>query len=98
MHEAIEQRGDDHHIAEQARPVLERAVRGDDGGSFFVAAHEHVGELIARVRGELAQVASALAAWLLPVPGGPMKSTSSRWPMNLSVASSSPSRLGRRGL
>ncbi len=49
MHEAIEQRGDDHDIAEQTRPVLERAVRGDDGGSFLVAAHEHVGELIERV-------------------------------------------------
>src|SRR5207247_8464097 len=34
----------------------------------------------------VARVASALAAWLLPVPGGPMKSTSSRWSVRLLFA------------
>jgi hypothetical protein len=31
MHEPVEKGRDEHDIAEQARPVLERAVGGDDG-------------------------------------------------------------------
>ena len=55
MHEAVEERSHDDHVAEQPPPVLERAVGGDDRGGALVAAHEHVGELVAGVRGELAQ-------------------------------------------
>ncbi len=55
MHEAVEQRGDHDHVAEQLRPVFEGPVGGDDGGALFIAAHEHVGELVAGLDRQLAQ-------------------------------------------
>lgn len=32
-------------IAEELRPVVDESIRGDYGGEFLLAAHEHVGEL-----------------------------------------------------
>src|SRR3972149_4298990 len=55
MHEAIEERRDHHHVAEEPGPILERPVRGDDGGGLFVPSHEHVGQFVACLGGELAQ-------------------------------------------
>jgi len=47
--------GDDHHFAEQSRPVVDRTIGGDDGRGFFVTAHQHVGEFVAGVGGQSAQ-------------------------------------------
>ena len=55
VHEAVEQRCGHKNIAELLRPVIEGMVRGDDGGEFLVATHEHVGEFIAGVWQKLAQ-------------------------------------------
>jgi putative ABC transport system permease protein len=55
MHQPIEQRCDDDDIAEEFRPVLDRPIRGDDRRALFVAAHEHIGELVAGARREFAE-------------------------------------------
>jgi hypothetical protein len=36
MHEPVEQRSHHDDIAEQFRPVIQSAIRGDDGGSFLM--------------------------------------------------------------
>ena len=48
VHQAVEQRRDDDDVAEEFRPVIDGSVGGDDGGELFVAAHQHVGKLVAR--------------------------------------------------
>ena len=55
MHQAVEERGDHDHVAEQPRPVFDRAIGGHDRGGAFVATHQDVGQLLAGVGGQLAQ-------------------------------------------
>src|SRR5271170_3292042 len=47
MHQAVEERCDDDHVAEQGTPVLDWAVRGNERGGFFVATHEDISEFVA---------------------------------------------------
>ena len=47
VHQAVEQRRHDDHVAQQRGPVLDRSVGRDDRGAFFVTTHQHVGEFIA---------------------------------------------------
>ncbi len=42
-------------IAEQTRPVCKGSVRRHQCGGLFVAAHQHIGQFVARLRGEFAQ-------------------------------------------
>ena len=47
VHQTVEQRRDDDDIAEQGGPVIEWSVGSDDGGTFLIAAHQDIGELVA---------------------------------------------------
>lgn len=52
VHESVEERGDDDDVSEEAGPVLQGSVGGDDGGGLLVTGHENVGELVTGLRGE----------------------------------------------
>lgn len=55
MHQPVQQRGNDDDIAKEGGPILNRAIGGQHRGPFLVATHEDVGQLLARLRGELPQ-------------------------------------------
>src|SRR6185437_6960190 len=55
VHDAVEKRRDHDDVSQELPPVIYAPVRCDDDGGFLVAAHEHVGELIAGVYWKLAQ-------------------------------------------
>ena len=55
VHEPVEQRRDDHDIAEETCPVVDGPIGRDDGRGFLVACHEHIGEFVAGVRWQFAQ-------------------------------------------
>ena len=55
MHQPVQQRGDDHDVAEERGPILKWTIGGQHRGALLVATHEHVGQLLARLRGELPQ-------------------------------------------
>ena len=55
VHEAIKERGDDDDIPEEARPVVEWAIRGDHRGPFLVTRHEDVGQFVTGSGRELPQ-------------------------------------------
>jgi hypothetical protein len=54
VEEPIEERGDGGGVAEQLAPILDGAVRGDEGRGAFVAAHHDLQEVLGRGRWEFA--------------------------------------------
>ena len=55
MHQPVEERRDDDRVAQHARPILQGAVGGDDGGRMVIPAHQHFGEFVTRLGGQFAQ-------------------------------------------
>lgn len=55
MHQPVDERGHDHHVAEEFRPVVEPAIGGDEGRGFLMPAHEYVGQLVGGAGREFAQ-------------------------------------------
>ena len=43
VHQAVEERRDDHGVGERFWPVMDRVIGRDQRGLFFVATHQHVG-------------------------------------------------------
>src|SRR6266545_4909959 len=48
VEEPVEQRGDGRRVAEELAPVLDRAIRRDQSGGAFVAAHDDLEEILGR--------------------------------------------------
>ncbi len=86
VEETIEQRGDGGGVAEELAPVLDGAIRSDQRGRSFVAAHDDLEEILGR---GVRQPAHAEIVDEQERDGGDLREVGLRVPASWASASSS---------